>query len=402
MASLDMASTDRRERSDEPLVVLLVEDNADHAHLLRRALAQGGVRDIALLHVRRVASAIDRLGAGGIDAILLDLMLPDSSGLETVRRVHAAAAGVPVVVLTSSADLGIEAIHEGAQDYLTKGRIDGPLVRRALAYAVERQRREAQGRQLAREQAARASAEEALRARDEFLSVAAHELYTPIAALSLSTQSLLADFRASPPRDPPALARKLGIIERQAARLTRLARSLLEVSGMRAGRFELSLEPTDLVRLVTDVAAALEPERVGSGSTLTLRGEGTLMGLWDRNRVGQVVTNLLSNAIKYGAGRPIEVTIRSEGERALLSVADQGIGIAPETRQRIFGRFERAVPSREYGGLGLGLYIVHRIVEAHGGFVEVTGEPGHGSTFLVGLPRGLREPRHAPGPVPSR
>jgi sigma-B regulation protein RsbU (phosphoserine phosphatase) len=254
------------------LTVLLVEDDENDVQLLRQALLRDRVEAVALIRAARVDAAVARLTQGGIDAILLDLTLPDSQGLETVHRVHAAAPGVPIVVLTGVSDsvVGLSAVQAGAQDYLSKHQLDGRLLHRALRYAVERQRHQDQGRLLAQEQLARAAAEEALRARDEFLSVAAHELYTPITALKLSAQSAGADLRA---RDHgTALQRRLDIIERQARRLGRLVESLLEVSRIRVGRFELVLERVDLARVVAEVAAELEPEAERSGSELRLHG----------------------------------------------------------------------------------------------------------------------------------
>jgi signal transduction histidine kinase len=112
-----------------------------------------------------------------------------------------------------------------------------------------------------------------------------------------------------------------------------------------------------------------------------------LIGRADRLRFDQAVTNLLSNAIKFGAGKPVVVTLRDGGPGVQLTVRDHGIGIAPEHTQRIFERFERAVPSRNYGGLGLGLYITRRILEAHGGTVEVDSAPGAGAAFTINLPQ---------------
>jgi len=109
-------------------------------------------------------------------------------------------------------------------------------------------------------------------------------------------------------------------------------------------------------------------------------------GFWDRLRISQVVTNLLANAVKYGGGKPVEVEFGPEGDAAFLVVRDHGIGIDPADQPQIFERFERAVSSRNYGGLGLGLYIVKRIVEAHGGTITVQSKPGEGATFRVQLP----------------
>jgi signal transduction histidine kinase len=121
-------------------------------------------------------------------------------------------------------------------------------------------------------------------------------------------------------------------------------------------------------------------------STLRVDVEGVLLGRWDRLRLEQVVSNLLSNALKYGAGKPVHVRVEQRFGRAHLVVRDEGIGIAAEHLPRIFGRFERAVESEHFGGLGLGLYITRYLVEALGGTIRVTSEPGQGATFEVSLP----------------
>ena len=128
-----------------------------------------------------------------------------------------------------------------------------------------------------------------------------------------------------------------------------------------------------------------------AGSNVSLEAPDAVVGVWDPARLDQVVTNLLSNAIKYGLGRPIDVTLISDGTTARLTVRDRGIGISPDERGRIFGRFERAVSDRHYGGFGLGLWIVRQIVEASGGVVRFESEPEHGTTFVVELP--LSPPR---------
>jgi signal transduction histidine kinase len=130
----------------------------------------------------------------------------------------------------------------------------------------------------------------------------------------------------------------------------------------------------------------LAPEARRADCAVVLDAAGGLVGSWDRARLEQVVTNLLSNAIKYGAGAPIDVRVWRDGARARLSVRDRGIGLDAAEASRIFERFERAVSARHYGGLGLGLYIVSRIVEAHGGSVTVDSRRGEGATFTVDLP----------------
>ncbi|HET6922156.1 MAG TPA: PAS domain-containing sensor histidine kinase, partial [Anaeromyxobacteraceae bacterium] len=236
-------------------------------------------------------------------------------------------------------------------------------------------------------------AQEEVRRRDEFLSVASHELRTPVAALQLQLQMLyrVAAREAAPL--PPVLVDKVEALERQTRRLTVLVNELLDVSRMRLGRLELRLEELDLAELARDSLRQLEGELSRSGSRIALRADAPATGRWDRLRLEQVVTNLLVNAAKFGEGRPIAVTVQAEAGLARLAVADQGIGISPEHQDRIFGRFERAASPEHYGGLGLGLYIAREIVEAHGGHIRVASAPGLGSTFTVELPRGSSPPQ---------
>jgi signal transduction histidine kinase len=151
------------------------------------------------------------------------------------------------------------------------------------------------------------------------------------------------------------------------------------------GRLELDIEEVELASVVGEAVAQLEDEATQTGSTITARG-APVRGNWDRLRISQVVTNLLSNAVKYGNGKPVEVSYGASGDGAFVAVRDQGIGIDPSDQRQIFERFERAVSSRNYGGLGLGLYIVKRIVEAHGGSIRVDSSPGAGAAFWVELP----------------
>jgi len=179
-------------------------------------------------------------------------------------------------------------------------------------------------------------------------------------------------------------------------RLTSLVDSLLDVSRIATGRLELKLEECDLAEIAREIVERTAEEARRTGSELRLRAPSPATGLWDRLRLEQVFSNLLSNAIKYGAGKPIELGVEAKEERARLSVQDHGIGISPADVERIFGRFERAVPARHYGGLGLGLYITQQIVAEHGGTVRVTSEPGGGSLFTIDLPRRIPAPEAEP------
>jgi PAS domain S-box-containing protein len=230
----------------------------------------------------------------------------------------------------------------------------------------------------------------AIRLRDEFLSVAGHELRTPLTALQLQLQSLDAAFArgqvaAEPARWEPRVHKTVG----HANRLQRLVDELLDVSRITSGRLALEREPMDLGELAREVVERHAAEAQRTGSSVTLEATGNTCGNWDRARLDQVLTNLLSNAMKYGSGKPVHVGVvgPTDGEgKVRLVVRDEGIGIETSAQARIFGRFERAVSERHYGGFGLGLWIVRELVEAHGGNVHFESEPGRGSTFVVELP----------------
>jgi signal transduction histidine kinase len=231
---------------------------------------------------------------------------------------------------------------------------------------------------------------DALAARDAFLSMASHELKTPLTSLQLHVQGLL---RRGALRDE-GQARSATAIQRQVVRLTALVNTLLDVSRINEGRLDLTLEPVDLTAVAGEVAARLAAEAVVAAAPITVEGPA-VVGRWDRLRVEQVITNLLSNALKYGAGEPVAVRVEAAGEAARLSVLDRGIGIAPEDQRRIFERFERGSATRGYGGLGLGLWIAREFATALGGRLTVESAGlGAGAAFHVELP--LAGPPAAP------
>lgn len=236
--------------------------------------------------------------------------------------------------------------------------------------------------------------QEAVRERDDFLSIAAHEIRGPINSIHLAVQSIR---QAKVPTD--ALPRLFELVERQDRRLSQFVDELLDLGRIRAGALQLETQKVDLGEVVAEVAVRLGPELTLSGSSLTVTAQRRIVGQWDKSRLDQVVQNLLSNAIKFGLGKPIELSVTSLEGRARLTVRDHGIGIDAAARDRIFQPFERNVSVRNYGGLGLGLHIVKTTVEALGGAVRVESEPGAGSTFVVELPLRLHEatdahPRH--------
>jgi signal transduction histidine kinase len=240
-------------------------------------------------------------------------------------------------------------------------------------------------RLLGRERAARAEAERAVRLREEFLAVVSHELRTPLTPLELGLEAML---RSVGPAEP--LRERLERAKRQSGRLVRLVEGLLDASQLAAGRLELTLEPFDCTVLAREILDQAREDAQRVGSVLSLRAEGPTDGCWDRLRIGQALANLVANAVKYGGGGPVVLTLAGDAERLTITCVDEGIGIDPALLVGIFERFERAAPVRNYGGLGLGLYVAREIARAHGGDVSVASTPGAGSTFTLSLPRRVR------------
>ena len=235
-----------------------------------------------------------------------------------------------------------------------------------------------------------ADAREAIRLRDEFLSVASHELRTPLTPLNLKLGVMrrVAEQSSSGTLPAAQVAADVGVAARHVQRLTNLVDHLLDVTRIRAGMLQLQLEVVDLAEVVRDATTRLSAMALEVGSPLTLEAPERCTGVWDRMRLEQIVTNLLSNALKYGAGKPVRVRLEEQrAEQVVISVSDAGIGMDPSVLGRIFGRFERGHSGHHYPGLGLGLYITRQIVTALEGSISVESTPGQGSVFTVVLPR---------------
>jgi signal transduction histidine kinase len=229
-------------------------------------------------------------------------------------------------------------------------------------------------------------ARQAIALRDEFLSIASHELKTPLTAMKMQTQMRL---RRVERGDAPAserLAEMFAADNLQLDRLARLIDDMLDISRMRAGKVDLHRTVADLAACTREVVARFQPHIAATQSLVVVEAPEPVVGEWDINRLEQVIGNLLSNALKYGQGNPVHLVVHRVGERARLVVRDQGIGIAPEDHARIFACFERAVVARSISGFGLGLHIVQHIINAHHGTVRVDSAPAAGATFTVELP----------------
>lgn len=230
--------------------------------------------------------------------------------------------------------------------------------------------------------------QDAVRVRDEFLSIASHELRTPLTPLKLQIQGLTLAARRGTltSMSEERLERVANTCDRALSRLASLIDNLLDVSRINSGKLSLNLERVNLVEMAEELIERFRTEIQSSGSAVSMHAADAVVGSFDRLRMEQVFLNLLTNSLKYGARRPIEIEIRAEGDWGVLRIRDHGIGIAAKDQEKIFERFERVVTDTGASGLGLGLYITRQIVHAHGGVITVESASGDGSVFTVKVP----------------
>jgi signal transduction histidine kinase len=229
-----------------------------------------------------------------------------------------------------------------------------------------------------------AALRDAVSARDDFLCVAGHELRTPLSVLRLQLASLLT--HESTGQDPRT-ERRLATLAAQTERLARLAERLVDASQLSQG-LTLDSAPFDLAELVREVTDGLVDVAAAADCPVTVLAGASVVGRWDRDRIEQALLDLLSNAFKFGRGAPVRVVVKALPDRAQVVIRDGGVGLRPEDHERVFARFERAAPTRNHAGLGLGLWFVRQIAEAHGGSIEVSSSAGAGATFTLSLPYG--------------
>jgi signal transduction histidine kinase len=363
-----------------PLRVLMVEDNPGDARLLQEELKEVVSTRFEVRHVTRLAEAVEAVGEPGVDVVLLDLSLPDGQGLSNIERMRQAAPMLPLVVLTGTDDeqLAMRAVHAGAQDYLVKGQATGPLLVRALRYAIERKRAE-EG--LKREEAARQTA----LFREQFLGILGHDLRNPLQAISGNAALLLRYGGLSEPQ-----RKAVNRISISADRMARMISDILDFTRTRlGGGYALQRTWMNVHEVLRQVVEELEVAHPQRRFELSVAGNG--WGEWDADRIAQAASNLVGNAVQYSpADSPVRVVACDEGDGVRLEVHNQGTPIPAERLPHIFDPFVRGREgsrSSPRSGLGLGLYITHEIVKAHGGTVQVRSTEAEGTCFWLNLPR---------------
>lgn len=383
-------------RPRSALAILLIEDSDLQARVILKELAQSRRTSFSVERASRLAEGLDRAARGGIDAVLLDLTLPDSQGVETFVRLSQRLPGLPVVILTISDDdvLAVEALRRGAQDYLVKSQIDSELLSRVIRYAVERKRIEAALRraQTELELRVRERTAELTRSNDAlkrsntelvmFASSASHELQEPVRKI-VGYADMLKE-QGGGCLDPEGLD-YLRKIREGGLRLGELIVSLRELTRvtMSAG----PLAPVDLDLVLGDVLGDVAPRLIEIGGRVEAGALPPVKG--DALQLGQLFRNLIGNSIKYREpARPLLVEIsarRPEPGWVEVIVADNGIGFEQRYAEQIFQPFQRLHGLGKYEGIGMGLAISARIVWRHGGSIAARSEPDKGTVFTIRL-----------------
>lgn len=360
--------------------VLLVEDNPGDARLIREAFRESGAARFDLHHVDRLASALEEISREPVDVVLLDLSLPDATGIHTVEQMLSHAPDLPIVVLTGLDDerLALQAVQAGAQDYLVKGQVEGIVLTRAVRYAIERKRLDREREALLRREQA------AVRARDEVLRVVSHDLGNSLSAVGL--HATLLERTRDGEGALEEVRRRGGTIRQLVKQMHRLRQDLLDAASIEAGRLSIETRPLDPGEPAREASAALEELVAARSIQFRLELPESLPCIAaDRQRVLQVLDNLLGNAVKFTEpGGEVVLSITAEAGFVCYSVRDTGSGIAPEGLAHVFDRFWRETKSRE--GAGLGLAIAKGVVEAHGGEIRAESTRGVGSVFSFTLP----------------
>jgi len=374
----------------DKIKILLVDDLKDNLLALEGLLRRD---DSEIFKAKSGTEALEFMISHEFALALLDVKMPGMSGFELAELMRGAkkTKNIPIIFVTATAkdqSFLFKGYESGAVDFLLKP-LNTHMVKSKVNIFIELyQQKKEQEELLVKLKVTQGELEQAVHIRDEFMSIASHELKTPLTSLKLQSQLRMRGLRRGgiSAFHLEWLTKMFDNDEIQIGQITRLIDDMLDISRISSGKLSMNLERFDLCELARDLIKQRSDQFVEAGCPVEIECCQSAVGNWDRFRIEQVLTNILTNAMLYGSDKPIFVQVNTSIDRAQIVVRDQGRGIAKENHERIFQKFERAAEGSEISGLGLGLYIVKKILEAHHGSIQVESTLGHGATFVVNLP----------------
>jgi signal transduction histidine kinase len=393
--------------------ILIVDDLSENLLALNALIRQD---DRTIFQASRGEDALNLLLEHEFALAILDVQMPGMNGFELAKLMRSTekTRQIPIIFVSAAgkeSNYAFTGYETGAVDFLYKP-LDVDAVRGKVSIFVDlyRQRREVrrqvqaleksrheQQTLLAQLQATEGELRNALRMRDDFMSMAAHELRTPLNTLFLETQLRKMQLARGQAHifDTAYLETMVLKDQRQIQSMVRLIDDMLDASRVSSNRLSIRPAQVELTALLARAVNNLSNQAADAATPITVQAHPSVCGLWDEFRIEQVVINLLTNALRYGRGKPVDVSLQLLPGGVRIDVRDQGMGIPEADQQRIFEQFERVTGNDGTGGLGLGLYITRQLVEAHGGQINVQSVTGEGSVFQVTLP--LSPPAAEPG-----
>lgn len=385
--------------------ILLIEDNPGDARLVREYLKGQEDQTYELTHVTRVKHAMDILHkpGHGFEVIISDIALPDSQGLQSFQKLQKVSNKLPLIFCTGTHDeeMAVAALQKGAQDYLLKGQFDGRMLRRSIRYALERKKfQNAAEKARKRTRTLRRKAEkleqqsaqlrELNRAKDDFISLASHQLRTPATGVKQYLGLILEGYAGNV---DPQQADFLRLAYESNERQLKIVSDLLRTAQLDAGQVNLQPKPTDMAKLLKGIINEQSVQ-------LRARNQKVVMELpsdipkvsVDQGKLRMALENLVDNASKYTPhDKNIGVTLKAGKDHCRIVISDEGVGIEAADMEKIFQKFSRVSNSLsdEVGGSGLGLYWVKSIIDLHQGTIDVKSTPGKGTSFVIKLPHTL-------------
>lgn len=390
--------------ANQPVNLLIVDDLPGNL-LALEAVIRGPGRNV--FQANSGEQALTLLLENEFALAILDVQMPGMNGFELAELMRGTekTRHVPIVFVTAAgkeSNYAFKGYESGAVDFLykpldidaVKGKVNvfvdlhqqrNEVRRQVKALEKSRHKQDVLVQQL---QLAQHELHKAVRMRDDFMSVVAHELLTPLNTLFLQTQLRKLELDRNNPDmfQKPGLAEIFDSDQHQIQSMVTLIDDMLDVSRIRHNRLTVRPRPAELSSVVKRAVAQVSSQAAAAGTVITLQADTEIAGCWDEFRIQQVIVNLLNNAIRYGQAKPVTITLSSANESACIEVRDQGTGIAAADQKRIFQQFERGQDSADASGFGLGLYISQQLVQAHGGTIELVSEAGKGAVFTVRLP----------------